>query len=656
MTKELYISGELVDLGEGTVIATTLQAHDLTALASRSGDRTNKFKLPPTMRNRRILGLSDQVMTSSLTPYRKLPARLVLDGAELVSNGYAILEQVKDGFEVAVYSGNLDFFNLIEGLQLRDLDLSAYDHDWTLANVMASWTNTTGYKYPLIDYGGAEDVFAEYDALWFRTAFFFDTLVRKIFAEQNYTVTGSLLTRADYLKTMLLFGTEGNDELFTNSFGAQITYEAWTAIDFAVGAPLAWVNVKDTIGPTNGNVDEQITLRMVITNTNPFSLAQFVKVYVSDPFTTTYTLMATVSGNGIHSVTLDLPNSGTVYQRSLLFEVKECWVEVLDGRVAGVGTTDPTKYYSASVIKSPVLQAGGISKYAWAGLAVASDALPFGTTAMQRYAPSLSQKDFLVAVMNMFCAFPITDSLTREVRLVTLADVQANKAVHQDWTAKAHWDPTTHALTFRRDAFGQLNRLEYTEDSVNVEMPPKYGRGTIPVDDQTLPTEKTVITLPFAASTMVAKLADGVGQPTVYLPLVRLLEDEEFKQAVVPRVLVDDTQDIGYSIDFLEAGAAVSGIATPASANIPLCYFQLLTKAYNLGFDSSLGPDNYQELEAILNPLKAFQLLFNLNMRDVLRFDFSVPIWLDQVGADFYVNKINNFQPGKLTSLDLIKV
>jgi len=50
------------------------------------------------------------------------------------------------------------------------------------------------------------------------------------------------------------------------------------------------------------------------------------------------------------------------------------------------------------------------------------------------------------------------------------------------------------------------------------------------------------------------------------------------------------------------------------------------------------------------------QVEFNLNPIDINKFNPKIPIYLDYYGAYFYVNKINNYETGKLTKCDIIRI
>jgi hypothetical protein len=65
---------------------------------------------------------------------------------------------------------------------------------------------------------------------------------------------------------------------------------------------------------------------------------------------------------------------------------------------------------------------------------------------------------------------------------------------------------------------------------------------------------------------------------------------------------------------------------------------------------------NYAGLSRMLNKTNLRRCKFNLPVYEVAGLKHYIPIYLRQYKAYFYVNKINNYIPGKLCIIDLIKL
>lgn len=53
---------------------------------------------------------------------------------------------------------------------------------------------------------------------------------------------------------------------------------------------------------------------------------------------------------------------------------------------------------------------------------------------------------------------------------------------------------------------------------------------------------------------------------------------------------------------------------------------------------------------------KILQTQILLDSLDIQSLDLFNPVWLEEHGSWFYVSKINNFQAGKITKVDLIRM
>lgn len=628
-----------MDLGPDTVIALTLQVHDLGDLESRNTNFTNKFKLPPTQNNRFNLGFVDDPRSATNKAYRKQTAKYVEDGVEIIPEGIAIVEDATEFISVVLYDGNINFFDLVDGLSVQDLDLSLWDHTWDFNTVRATHGNTTGLKYPLVDYGHLTNSSATFDTKFFRPAFYEAYLFEKTFTEQGYTVSGSLLSRTDFLSLIVPFVSAPQEEVFRNSSQRWvIVYGDYTPA-LAV-TPLAWVDTFNSLG--GGFVDEYLYLRFKITNATGGPGNNYIQIYIIDGGAST--ILDTVAGDGIHSSYVSRLTRSPDNQVSVYFVVRNCDVEILGGRFFGWNTNDQTQFFNVA-LPHTTLTAGNTPQDYFAGFQADGEDGYFETIDMARFGPNITQTDFVKAVLNKFGAFIKTDHIKREAQIFTLREVKDNELISRDWTSKLHMDKSQWKLQYRIGQYYQNTEFKYREDTGDEDIEPGLGNGSLSIDDTTLPATGTKIELPFSATQMVVRLTG------LDVPLIKMVDSGVYANTVEPRVLIDDTRDTSISVTFDEDTNSVT-----TASSIPMCYFQLPGETFNLGFDNSLLDDNYTELEDVLLRAKKLTLPFDLKITDVYRFDHSIPVYLDQFAAHFYVNKINNFKNGSLTQVELIRL
>lgn len=85
--EQLYIDGQLVDIGTDTKIKLCIKSNLLRDVSKIVSNNTYTIKLPKTARNQRILQHTDLVQSGNNYPYRKHSARYFCNGVELIKNG-----------------------------------------------------------------------------------------------------------------------------------------------------------------------------------------------------------------------------------------------------------------------------------------------------------------------------------------------------------------------------------------------------------------------------------------------------------------------------------------------------------------------------------------------------------------------------------------
>jgi hypothetical protein len=153
----LTINGIDAELYENAPVNLKLQYSDVTKIQNAAGSFSQTFRLPLTPHNRTIFNDIDEVgLRNGLNLQQRLTASLH-SGTLPLMTGYVQVKAVymtKEHYaevEVAFFSGALDLKTELGGQMLSDLDLSAYDHDLTYANVSSTWAGT-GSLYPEIRY------------------------------------------------------------------------------------------------------------------------------------------------------------------------------------------------------------------------------------------------------------------------------------------------------------------------------------------------------------------------------------------------------------------------------------------------------------------------------------------------------------------------
>lgn len=163
--------------------------------------------------------------------------------------------------------------------------------------------------------------------------------------------------------------------------------------------------------------------------------------------------------------------------------------------------------------------------------------------------------------------------------------------------------------------------------------------GYFEIDNDSLEAEKEIIELPFDACEVYGE-TDNDDTPFSYVKF-RDVEENIIKTYEKPRIceVVGD-----YKFNILGTGEANRiGVMMPVATRGRIGASALI--------------ENYNDIETILNDIRYVQdVEFALSSYDIEKFSPFIPVWVEKFGAFFYVNKINNFQIGKLTKVDLIKI
>lgn len=143
---------------------------DITDTSARS-EFTQTFRIPATSNNSEFFTTAFDINGFDFDITQKIDAQLMIDGnlfrqGELrLNNIYITRENEKIDYEVIFFGSTRSLATSIGQGTLNELDLSAYDHVLSTANIVSSWQafpESTGYTaglldgnviYPLIDHG-----------------------------------------------------------------------------------------------------------------------------------------------------------------------------------------------------------------------------------------------------------------------------------------------------------------------------------------------------------------------------------------------------------------------------------------------------------------------------------------------------------------------
>ena len=662
MNQQLYIEDALIDLYPSTRIAITLQAAEIAELKDRRSSRSNRFTIPRTSTNELALGHAHLVQSESVKPYRRLKARYMIGSLPVFRKGYAVVLGANDtSYELMLTDAVTDFFAAIDGKYLSDLDLSDYNHTWTLADIVAAAGNTDGYVYPVAAFtqeaGYITDSSTTIDIRRSLPVVYFKTILERIVQEAGFELdpdTDSYFNSDHFDHLALSCGARGlvtsgkilhaTHSVDQNIFNGNVLTPETRAVYFDLssgGDPVARTGLFDVYGDWTGNhrfdINRDLTVPggFSITATLQYTLDQLSPVANPETWTFAFwyyngTTWRITNEQVQVTIGPSESKSGTV-----TVTIKEDNFPSSPGGYLCIVPSPDSSNIPANRADMNIIASGSyLEAFEYNRSISFGDPVTLGSNL-----PKISQKDFLKGIANMVGGiFDIKDG---KVSLITLDTIRSRRATAVDWTSKLH--SRGCEVSYVVGGYGQSSTMKYKEDDT---VTTDRGAGAIAVGDETIDKEKELFTLPWAACD------NGTYLGGKSLPMVIMYDSTGDRVNIQPRVLYMDFDEV-----YTDAVSYTDGSTTTAIAVPPYCHFiHPLLDTGNLGFDNSLIVDYYTALRSMLTRSKLIEVNVYLTEVDINNLDLFTPVYLQQEGAHFLINKVSNWLPDRLTRVELIRL
>lgn len=221
MITEVYIEDYRLDVSKDLSTLINFAIDDVKDFSARSTTWSKTIILPGTANNNKLFGHIFEVgqengydatlpnVSYNFNAAKAASCIIFQDNIQTFKGVLRLLKiiNLKDQieYEVACF-GELTRLNVIlSSRYLEDLDFSAYNHAYTLANILASWDATpgSGYLYPLIDYGTYSTDKHNWKVGTFRPALYVKEYVDKIFTAAGFTYSSDLFN-TDRFKRLII--------------------------------------------------------------------------------------------------------------------------------------------------------------------------------------------------------------------------------------------------------------------------------------------------------------------------------------------------------------------------------------------------------------------------------------------------------------------
>lgn len=200
----LYIEDNYIELSRNTVIATTIEPFNVKDLTKRSIKHTNLFKVPKTNYSLRTLGFLDNEYSQTDKPYKKLPAKAVQNGVEIIK-GKAFIKQVNNYIEIAIFEDTVDLFDILPTLNLYELGILT-DGPWNAAAMDAARAVTTGVFAPVVDYGKMNATNIAND--FYLPSWFYKDIIVSLLESSGFSLSGNILSDDNFTRLFIPFSRD----------------------------------------------------------------------------------------------------------------------------------------------------------------------------------------------------------------------------------------------------------------------------------------------------------------------------------------------------------------------------------------------------------------------------------------------------------------
>lgn len=678
ISTEIYIEEQKIDLLQDISTEFTYAIDDVSEFGSRNTSFSKTISIPGTATNNLVFGyifeLNNANFTDNTLPNvgynfnvtKQANCKIFIDKVQIFKGTLRILEIVVDKetieYQCSVFGELGGFINQLGNKRLEDLDFSAYNHTYSVANISASWDNAggSGYYYPLIDYGnvstgtyGVAKKDFQYTA--FRPALYVKEYIQKIFANTDYTFNCSFFDSALF-KRLIIPHNQTNITALNN-----------TSLD-----------ANADIQTINTNLNNFVEFTMVTAGSFTLDITKQLFTYTGTPTITT-DIQLTLRGD-VTFYNPSLPNFSVILKKdgaeigrqdfdASINDFMDCTISVA-GISFATNNTMQVEILGNGIILNIIL---GEVKLTTTTPTQVQINLGETITINDTIPKGIFQKDFFMSIVKMFNLYVYENKFNdKELVISPYVDFYpTTSATALDWTNKidrakpisikplSEVNARYYNYKFKsdNDFYGENYRKKYTE-----------GYGDFIYDTEfDFVKETDTLEVIFAAST----LYQATGQDKVF-------------PAIYKKSNSNNAEDRMDSIIRIMQTKKITGVGSWNIMNTTTNLASYTSYGYAGHLDDPINPTNDINFGApkeiqfrpnsypTTNVFNAFHSPYLaeitskdsklltcfglLDIVDIFNLDFSKYVWID--GVLFRLNKVENFNPMEYntTKLSFLKV
>jgi hypothetical protein len=638
----MYIDNQQVDLRTGTEVAVTKQVATVFNLEQRQTDFTNRFTIPSTMRNVAIMEQLRLPGNTSTRPYKLADARLEVNGIPYAANMKAICTKSDGiGYEVNLVGVAFDFKKEMEAAKLWQVNLPSYEHLLDASEYVDVQDVTAGYTYPTTSItqntGSRNIVFFDraYPAIYSKDLF--QLLLLSYFTG----IEGNVFTDERYLKDLTFAcnvqGQAWKDyewvELTRPSFvvasGSSVgSYFRWSDFEilrndkglantvFILSPPLTRISF-----PTNRKVKLIISGSITATNASARISVRTKPTSQGDPLSSDQILAQSDTVVGIG------PSTGTL---------------VIDGELTVEVAREQDIYISYDYDINGFLSFGNQVTYSELSVNIEpiENRLADDTFNPVRYLPDITQWQYFGDMVRRF-GLVFYRLPTGIIKMESFADITGGLLGIEDWTSKVI---RLGEQTYTYGNYGKQTFFQYAGDRGAKETNEFNGWAELLFDNDNYPDTATALTT----------LAQGIAAPSGLMAFGGFK-----KEAPLNYVYVEGVNSLIFAENLINKSIGRNIPVWSDQAGGPTAFNLNNTSGQSIARISSfenLLPEFYGNILPSIARPEVLTADILLTEADFYALDFFKLKYFEQLQANYYLVKAENYIPGKPCKCTFLKV
>jgi hypothetical protein len=629
-----------LDLRSDTVVALTRKSASIGSLQNRFSSFTNKFTVPATKKNRDALGVR-QFEDFSGSQYQEQVGKIVSGGIEIATNVTVIIEQVSTDITLSIRAGNGTLFDKLNKSKMSAIDFSdiplLVDARWNLGNVydFRNRDYTQSFVYPIHDTGVQSTINSSLIAkgvLWF---YYVKDLFERIGSTFGYSWTGSTYDLDFFERLMIPPANFNISNEFASNFVVKVSID-----DFTWVFNLNIYAFENTIINDNYN----LTNSRLITG-GIFNNEQVTTLAYAAPFVGTYnfeffydfdcSVFLPVNGSidllilQVSSNTTELNNNKVVHRQRIV-DTSSVTVINFTGTANGFFTCEnanedisvnPIQFIAVFEVVNIVNFSLNSGNYFEIVSVSAENTTWNRWLELNNHLPDITIGKFIKEVGNIFAAIYDVNEFTKEIEIIRLDEIAANKVEAVDWSDKLDLS-IPFDVTFILDGIGRTTKFKWSSDL-------KYSKSLLVFNEQIRETENYIESDADYSDDRSILLMPS---PTIFMPLW----DENSR-----RVNLDGKLRFAIARD--ETTFFLRYSPSLISAAHKVAYFDYDNSPYSLDWSKLYDDYFWQLLVPMIDRVQKVTAYFKLNDLDIQSFRFKYPVFISKFNRYFFVDEIAEY-------------